>query len=73
MLGYIGHCLLRLAVAVVGIVTVAFFLTRAIPGDPAEYMLGDFATQQLDVAIRWGRYAELFAYDADTEELYLEH
>ena len=35
--------------------------------------LGDFAPQQLDVAIRWGRYAELFAYDADTEELYLEH
>jgi NitT/TauT family transport system ATP-binding protein len=35
--------------------------------------LGDFATQQLDVAIRWGRYAELFAYDADREELFLEH
>jgi ABC-type dipeptide/oligopeptide/nickel transport system permease component len=46
MPGYIGHCLLRLGVAVVGIVTVAFFLMRAIPGDPAEYMLGDYATKE---------------------------
>jgi len=52
MLGYIGHCLLRLGVAVVGIVTVAFFLMRAIPGDPAEYMLGDFATKETIAALR---------------------
>lgn len=52
MLRYIGHCLLRLLVAVVGIVTVAFFLTRAIPGDPAEYMLGDFATKESIAALR---------------------
>jgi ABC-type dipeptide/oligopeptide/nickel transport system permease component len=52
MLGYIGHCLLRLGVAVVGIVTVAFFLMRAIPGDPAEYMLGDFATKESVAALR---------------------
>ena len=52
MLGYTGHCLLRLAVAVVGIVTVAFFLTRAIPGDPAEYMLGDFATKESIAELR---------------------
>lgn len=52
MPGYIGHCLLRLGVAVLGIVTVAFFLMRAIPGDPAEYMLGDFATKATVAALR---------------------
>jgi NitT/TauT family transport system ATP-binding protein len=30
------------------------------------------ARRQLDAAIDWGRYAELFAYDDDTGELYLE-
>jgi hypothetical protein len=30
------------------------------------------ARRQLDPAIDWGRYAELFAYDDDTGELYLE-
>lgn len=34
---------------------------------------GDFTEQQLDLAIGWGRHAELFAYDDDTGELYLEH
>ena len=33
---------------------------------------GDRAEEQLDVAIRWGRQAELFAYDDDAAELYLE-
>jgi len=33
---------------------------------------GDFAEEQLDTAISWGRYAELFAYDDDASELYLE-
>jgi NitT/TauT family transport system ATP-binding protein len=33
---------------------------------------GDFAEEQLDTAINWGRYAELFAYDDDTGELLLE-
>jgi NitT/TauT family transport system ATP-binding protein len=32
----------------------------------------DEARRQLDTAIDWGRYAELFAYDDDTGELYLE-
>jgi hypothetical protein len=32
---------------------------------------GDRAEEQLDIAIRWGRDAELFAYDDDTAELYL--
>jgi len=33
---------------------------------------GDYAEQQFDTAIDWGRYAELFAFDDDTDELYLE-
>jgi peptide/nickel transport system permease protein len=39
-------------VTVAGIVTVAFFLMRAIPGDPAQYMLGDYATQESLAALR---------------------
>ncbi len=34
--------------------------------------IGDFAAEQLDLAISWGRFAELFAYDSDTDELFLE-
>jgi len=30
------------------------------------------ATRQMDTAINWGRYSELFAFDDDTETLYLE-
>jgi NitT/TauT family transport system ATP-binding protein len=30
------------------------------------------ATRQLDTAINWGRYSELFAFDDDSETLYLE-
>ena len=30
------------------------------------------AEKQLDIAISWGRHAELFAYDDGTGELYLE-
>ncbi len=33
---------------------------------------GDLAEAQLDIAIRWGRHAELFAYDDVSGELYLE-
>lgn len=33
---------------------------------------GDYAPQQLEIAIGWGRYAELFAFDDTTGELYLE-
>lgn len=32
----------------------------------------DHAERELDVAISWGRYAELFSFDDDTDELYLE-
>lgn len=33
---------------------------------------GALAASQLELAVRWGRYAELFAYDDDHQELYLE-
>jgi peptide/nickel transport system permease protein len=41
---YLSRWVLQLIVTVVGVVTVTFFLMRAIPGDPALYMLGDYAT-----------------------------
>ncbi len=37
-----------------------------------EYFSENEARRQLDTAIDWGRFAELFAYDDDTGELYLE-
>jgi NitT/TauT family transport system ATP-binding protein len=40
--------------------------------DQLEGEFGDLAEDQLDTAIRWGRHAELFAYNDDTGELYLE-
>jgi peptide/nickel transport system permease protein len=46
VLGYFGRCLAHLVVTLIGIVTVAFFLMRVIPGDPAQYMLGDYATKE---------------------------
>lgn len=52
MLGYLGRCLIQLAVTLLGIVTVAFFLMRAIPGDPAQYMLGDYATKEALATLR---------------------
>ena len=33
---------------------------------------GEFAKNQLDIAVDWGRYAELFAYDESSGELFLE-
>lgn len=33
---------------------------------------GDVAGEQLDTAINWGRYAEIFAFDEDADELFLE-
>jgi NitT/TauT family transport system ATP-binding protein len=38
----------------------------------AEFFSPQESRRQLDTAIDWGRYAELFAYDDDTGELYLE-
>jgi peptide/nickel transport system permease protein len=46
MLRYLVRCAVRLAITSLGIVTVAFFLVRAIPGDPVLYMLGDYATPE---------------------------
>ena len=40
--------------------------------DKLEADFGEKTGEQLDVAISWGRHAELFAYDHDTGELYLE-
>jgi NitT/TauT family transport system ATP-binding protein len=40
--------------------------------DTLQSDFGDKAEEQLDIAINWGRHAELFAYDDDTGELYLE-
>ena len=33
---------------------------------------GEYAGEELDTAINWGRYAELFEFDDDTDELYLQ-
>lgn len=33
---------------------------------------GDLAGEQLDIAINWGRYAEIFGFDDDTDQLYVE-
>ena len=74
MFAHVGRTLLRLVVTGVGIVSVAFFLMRAIPGDPASYMLGDYATKESISALRaklgldqpvWRQYT-LFLSDAAT-------
>lgn len=40
--------------------------------DALRTEFGDEADAQLDTAVDWGRFAELFAYDKDTDELFLE-
>ena len=52
MVGFLGRRLLQLVVTMLGIVTVAFFLMRAIPGDPATYILGDYATKEALATLR---------------------
>jgi len=56
VLKYIVRRILIGIVTVFGIVTVVFFLLRAIPGDPAEVWLGDYATPELVALTRskWG-------------------
>lgn len=44
MARYIAARLAWTAVTIIGVVTAAFFLLRALPGDPAVAILGDFAT-----------------------------
>jgi ABC-type dipeptide/oligopeptide/nickel transport system permease component len=52
VVGFLGRRLLQLVVTMLGIVTVAFFLMRAIPGDPATYILGDYATKEALATLR---------------------
>ena len=40
--------------------------------DQLQADFGDFTAEQVDIAISWGRLAELFAYDDDAGKLYLE-
>lgn len=49
---YLVRCAGQLVVTGLGILTVAFFLVRTIPGDPVLYMLGDFATPEGIAALR---------------------
>lgn len=39
--------------------------------DKLHVDFGDYAKSQLDIAVDWGRYAELFDYDSRSNELYL--
>ena len=41
-----------MCITVIGMVTVVFFLIRAIPGDPATFMLGDYATAESVAALQ---------------------
>lgn len=49
---YVARQLGQAALTVLGIVTVVFFLIRLIPGDPATYMLGDYATDEAIATLR---------------------
>ncbi len=40
--------------------------------DKLQQDFGDYAATQLDTAINWARYAEIFTFDDDSDELYLE-
>lgn len=46
MLKYAAGRLLLVVPTVLGMVTIAFFTLRALPGDPATAILGEFATEQ---------------------------
>ncbi len=49
---YIARQIGQALLTVLGIVAVVFFLIRLIPGDPAAYMLGDYATDDAIAALR---------------------
>ena len=49
---YLSRQLTQLVITLVGIITVAFFMVRMIPGDSAQYMLGDYATDAALAALR---------------------
>ena len=40
--------------------------------DKLQIDFADLAEDQLQIAIQWGRHAELFSFDDDTDELFLE-
>jgi len=40
--------------------------------DKLQSDFGEYAQEQLDIAINWGRYAELFEFDDNSDELYLQ-
>lgn len=46
MFNYIFWRLLSVIPTMVGVVTVVFLLLRLIPGDPAEFIMGDYATKE---------------------------
>lgn len=52
MSGFLLRRLVLLTVSVLGAVTVAFLLMRLIPGDPAQVILGDYATKESIAALR---------------------
>ena len=52
MARYLVRSLVQLLLTVAGVMTVTFFLMRAIPGDPALYMLGDYATTDAVASLR---------------------
>ena len=52
MRAFLLRRLVLLTVSVLGAVTVAFLLMRLIPGDPAQVILGDYATKESIAALR---------------------
>ena len=38
-----------------------------------EHFAEDEVQRQLDTALNWGRYADIFAYDAETDRVSLPH
>ena len=45
---YIGRRLLLAIPTILGVCTIVFFLSHAIPGDPIDFIIGDNAASSLD-------------------------
>ncbi|WP_010304962.1 ABC transporter permease [Kurthia senegalensis] len=52
MLNYVGRRLLQLIPVLLGMTVIVFFIIRAIPGDPAQVILGQQATEAAVKALR---------------------
>ena len=52
MLNYIGRRLLQLIPVLLGMTFIVFLIIRAIPGDPAQVILGQQATEAAVQALR---------------------